>query len=186
LHDIGKIGVPDAVLLKPSKLTAVEWAEMRKHPEIGYQMIQSIPFLATPATIVLSHQERYDGAGYPRHLQKGDIHIGARIFAVADTLDAMTSDRPYRKGTTLANAILEVQRCSGTQFEPEAVRAVLDIGEVGLMRIKQEMAAEKAAGGGELDARARKAEDEQAAAEEEFDELIANSANKSGRVREGT
>src|SRR6516164_8443590 len=117
LHDIGKIGVPDAVLLKPSKLTAVEWAEMRKHPEIGYQMIQSIPFLSTPATIVLSHQERYDGGGYPRHLQKGDIHIGARIFAVADTLDAMTSDRPYRKGTTFANAIQEIQRCTDTQFD---------------------------------------------------------------------
>jgi response regulator RpfG family c-di-GMP phosphodiesterase len=186
LHDIGKIGVPDAVLLKPSKLTAVEWAEMRKHPEIGYQMIQSIPFLATPATIVLSHQERYDGAGYPRHLQKGDIHIGARIFAVADTLDAMTSDRPYRKGTTFANAILEVQRCSGTQFDPEVVRAFLDIGEVGLMRIKQEMATEKAASAAELDARAHQAEAEQAAADDELEELISNTAKDPSRAREGT
>jgi putative nucleotidyltransferase with HDIG domain len=186
LHDIGKIGVPDAVLLKPSKLTAVEWAEMRKHPEIGYQMIQNIPFLSTPATIVLSHQERYDGAGYPRHLQKGDIHIGARIFAVADTLDAMTSDRPYRKGTTFANAILEVQRCSGTQFDPEVVRAFLDIGEVGLMRIKQEMAAEKVASVAELDERARKAEAEQAAADEELEELIISSAKDPGRARGGT
>jgi len=94
LHDVGKIGVPDAVLLKPGKLTPEEWQEMRKHPDIGFQMIQNIPFLATPAQIVLSHQERWDGQGYPRNLRGQEIHIGARIFAVADTLDAMTSDRP--------------------------------------------------------------------------------------------
>src|SRR4029079_10120622 len=93
LHYIGKIGVPDAVLLKPGKPTPEEWVEMRKHPDIGHQMIAAIPFLGTPAQIVLSHQERFDGQGYPRKLGKSDIHIGARIFAVADTLDAMTSDR---------------------------------------------------------------------------------------------
>lgn len=144
LHDIGKIGVPDAVLLKPGKLTPDEWAEMRKHPDIGYQMIQTIPFLSTPANIVLSHQERWDGGGYPRKLTRGEIHIGARIFAVADTLDAMTSDRPYRKGTTFANAIAEIQRCGGSQFDPEVVKAFLDIGELGLMKIKAEMVAAKA------------------------------------------
>ncbi|MCE9670445.1 response regulator [Myxococcus stipitatus] len=143
LHDIGKIGVPDAVLLKPGKLTPDEWLEMRKHPEIGFQMIQAIPFLATPSAIVLSHQERWDGAGYPRNLQRQEIHIGARIFAVADTLDAMTSDRPYRKGTTFANAIQEIRRCSNTQFDPEVVRAFLDIGEAGLIQIKEEMAKKK-------------------------------------------
>jgi response regulator RpfG family c-di-GMP phosphodiesterase len=143
LHDIGKIGVPDAVLLKPGKLTPDEWMEMRKHPDIGFQMIQNIPFLSTPAQIVLSHQERWDGAGYPRNMQKHEIHIGARIFAVADTLDAMTSDRPYRKGTTFANAIQEIKRCSNTQFDPEVVRAFLDIGEEGLVRIKMDMAARK-------------------------------------------
>jgi response regulator RpfG family c-di-GMP phosphodiesterase len=120
LHDIGKIGVPDAVLLKPGKLTPDEWVEMRKHPEVGFNMIAPIPFLAIPAQIVLSHQERYDGQGYPRKLRGEEIHIGARIFAIADTLDAMTSDRPYRKGTTFANAIAEIARCSGTQFDPEA------------------------------------------------------------------
>jgi response regulator RpfG family c-di-GMP phosphodiesterase len=143
LHDIGKIGVPDAVLLKPGKLTPEEWLEMRKHPDIGFQMIQNIPFLDTPAQIVLSHQERFDGAGYPRKLKGQEIHIGARIFAVADTLDAMTSDRPYRKGTTFANAIAEIQRCSGTQFDPEVVRAFLDIGEEGLIRIKEDMRNQK-------------------------------------------
>jgi putative nucleotidyltransferase with HDIG domain len=145
LHDIGKIGVPDAVLLKPGKLTPEEWVEMRKHPEIGFNMIEPIPFLRIPAQIVLSHQERYDGQGYPRNLRKDEIHIGARIFAVADTLDAMTSDRPYRKGTSFANAIAEIARCAGTQFDPEVVKAFLDIGEAGLVKIKEDMAARKKA-----------------------------------------
>ena len=143
LHDIGKIGVPDAVLLKPGKLTPAEWTEMRKHPEIGFQMIQAIPFLSTPAQIVLSHQERWDGAGYPHNLSRHELHVGARIFSVADTLDAMTSDRPYRRGTSFANAISEIARCANTQFDPEVVRAFLDIGEQGLMTIKEEMAARK-------------------------------------------
>jgi response regulator RpfG family c-di-GMP phosphodiesterase len=143
LHDIGKIGVPDAVLLKPGKLTQEEWKEMRKHPDIGHQMIHNIPFLSTPAQIVLSHQERWDGEGYPRKLTGPEIHIGARIFAVADTLDAMTSDRPYRQGTTFSNAIHEIQRCKGTQFDPEVVRAFVDIGEDALVKIKQEMIAAK-------------------------------------------
>ncbi len=145
LHDVGKIGVPDAVLLKPGKLTPEEWVEMRKHPDIGFNMIAPIPFLNTPSTIVLSHQERFDGRGYPRQLAREEIHIGARIFAVADTLDAMTSDRPYRKGTTFANAIEEINRCAGTQFDPDVVRAFNAIGETGLMKIKADLVAKKAA-----------------------------------------
>ncbi|HZA14056.1 MAG TPA: HD domain-containing phosphohydrolase [Myxococcaceae bacterium] len=144
LHDVGKIGVPDAVLLKPGKLTSEEWKEMRKHPDIGFQMIQNIPFLSTPAQIVLSHQERYDGGGYPRSLVRDEIHIGARIFAVADTLDAMTSDRPYRMGTSFSTAIHEIQRCAGTQFDPEVVRAFVSIGEAGLIKIKEDMVAGRA------------------------------------------
>ncbi len=145
LHDIGKIGVPDAVLLKPGKLTNEEWVEMRKHPDIGFNMIQPIPFLSVPATIVLSHQERWDGQGYPRKLKHHEIHIGARIFAVADTLDAMTSDRPYRKGTTFSNAVAEITRCGGSQFDPEVVKAFNAIGEVGLIRIKEDMMARRKA-----------------------------------------
>lgn len=145
LHDIGKIGVPDAVLLKPGKLTQEEWIEMRRHPDIGYQMIQPIPFLAVPAQIVLSHQEKYDGTGYPRALMKHEVHVGARIFSVADTLDAMTTDRPYRMGTSFANAIQEIKRCAGTQFDPEVVKAFLDIGEEGLRKIRDDMLAQKAA-----------------------------------------
>jgi response regulator RpfG family c-di-GMP phosphodiesterase len=145
LHDVGKIGVPDAVLLKPGKLTPEEWVEMRKHPDIGFNMISPIPFLSIPSTIVLSHQERYDGRGYPRGLSREEIHIGARIFAVADTLDAMTSDRPYRKGTSFANAIEEINRCAGSQFDPEVVRAFNDLGEAALMKIKADLVARKLA-----------------------------------------
>ena len=157
LHDIGKIGVPDAVLLKPGKLTQDEWKEMRKHPDIGHQMIHNIPFLNVPAQIVLSHQERWDGEGYPRKLVHDDIHIGARIFAVADTLDAMTSDRPYRKGTTFTNAINEIERCGGSQFDPDVVRAFSAIGEEGLVKIKADMLAEKRSLA-QVDAEAREAE----------------------------
>ena len=159
LHDIGKIGVPDAVLLKPAKLTTEEWKEMRRHPDIGYDMIRSIEFLNTPAAIVLSHQERFDGRGYPRCLRGEEIHIGARIFAVADTLDAMTSDRPYRKGTTFENAVDEIQRCAGSQFDPEVVRAFMDIGVKNLRRIKDDMAATKARESGEIEQDARDAEE---------------------------
>ena len=159
LHDIGKIGVPDAVLLKPAKLTTEEWKEMRRHPDIGYDMIRSIEFLNTPAAIVLSHQERFDGRGYPRCLRGEEIHIGARIFAVADTLDAMTSDRPYRKGTTFENAVDEIQRCAGSQFDPEVVCAFMDIGVKNLRRIKDDMAAAKARESGEAEQDARDAEE---------------------------
>jgi putative nucleotidyltransferase with HDIG domain len=145
LHDIGKIGVPDAVLLKPGKLTSEEWVEMRKHPDIGYNMIEPIPFLNISSEIVLSHQERFDGGGYPRNLKGQEIHIGARIFSVADTLDAITSDRPYRKGASFSAAIAEIARCGGTQFDPEVVKAFLDIGEEGLLKIKADMTAAKLA-----------------------------------------
>ena len=97
LHDIGKIGIPDAILRKPGKLTEQEWTEMRRHVEYGYNMVKDIRFLREPAVIVLHHQERFDGTGYPGSLSGDHIHIGARIFAVADTYDAMTSDRPYRR-----------------------------------------------------------------------------------------
>jgi response regulator RpfG family c-di-GMP phosphodiesterase len=165
LHDVGKIGVPDAVLLKPGKLTTEEWAEMRKHPDIGWKMIESIPFLATPATIVLSHQERFDGGGYPRKLRGEEIHIGARIFAVADTLDAMTSDRPYRKATSFENAMAEVQRCAGSQFDPEVVRAFSDIGVDGLRKIRLDMAQARARAPREIATEAD-------AAEEKLDEAL--------------
>jgi response regulator RpfG family c-di-GMP phosphodiesterase len=127
LHDVGKIGVPDSILLKPGKLTEAEWVEMRKHPQIGYDILQNIEFLAPAAEIVLCHQERWDGNGYPNHLSGSDIPLGARIFAVVDTLDAMTSDRPYRKALSFESAINEVRSCSGTQFDPYVTDAFLAI-----------------------------------------------------------
>ena len=127
LHDIGKIGVPDAILLKPGPLLAEEWAEMRRHPQIGYTILQSIPFLQVPAKIVLSHQERWDGSGYPRHLAGEAIPLGARIFAIADAFDAITSDRPYRKGAGVEEAREEIRSCSGTQFDPRCAEAFLAV-----------------------------------------------------------
>ena len=127
LHDIGKIGVPDAILLKPGPLVASEWEEIRRHPQTGYTILQSIPFLQRAAEIVLSHQERWDGNGYPRRLSGEDIPLGARIFAIADTLDAMTSDRPYRKGGPLEKARAEIRRCAGTQFDPRCAEAFLSL-----------------------------------------------------------
>jgi response regulator RpfG family c-di-GMP phosphodiesterase len=137
LHDIGKIGIPDSILLKPGPLTKDEWIEMRRHPEVGFQILHGIPFLKTPAEIVLSHQERFDGGGYPRGLGGDRITIGARIFAIADTFDAITNDRPYRKGASFDAAKEEIQRCSGTQFDPECVEAFLLLDNARLNQIRE-------------------------------------------------
>ena len=125
LHDIGKMGIPDQILRKPSPLTTEEREIMRRHCEIGYAVLERIPFLKEPAEIVLSHQECYDGSGYPRGLKGEQIPIGARIFAVADTLDAMISDRPYRKAMPISVARDEIRRFSGTQFDPRVVEVFL-------------------------------------------------------------
>jgi len=127
LHDVGKIGVPDAILRKSGKLTPEEWVEMRKHPEIGYRILQGINFLDAAREVVLSHQEAYNGSGYPRGLKGKEIPLGARIFAVVDTLDAMTSDRPYRKALTQQAARDEILKYSGAQFDPDVVQAFLGI-----------------------------------------------------------
>jgi putative nucleotidyltransferase with HDIG domain len=127
LHDIGKIGVPDAILLKPARLDEDEWRVMRRHPEIGHDILRSIGFLERSSALVLAHQERFDGKGYPRALAGDDIPIGARIFAVADCYDAMTSDRPYRKALGPERAREEIARCAGTQFDPRCADAFLSI-----------------------------------------------------------
>ncbi len=127
LHDIGKIATPDRILLKPGKLDPDEMAIMREHCASGYEIVRKIPFLREAAEIVYSHQERFDGKGYPRGLRGEQIPLGARIFALADTLDAMTSDRPYRKGTTFAMACAEIERCAGGQFDPEIVKVFLQL-----------------------------------------------------------
>ncbi len=121
LHDIGKMAIPDAILAKPGRLTPAEQVVMREHPVRGYAILRKIPFLEQAAEIVFSHQEHYDGSGYSRGLKGEEIPIGARIFAIADTLDAITSDRPYRKAKPFAEARREIERCSGSQFDPAIV-----------------------------------------------------------------
>jgi HD-GYP domain-containing protein (c-di-GMP phosphodiesterase class II) len=123
LHDIGKIGVPDAILLKPERLSDAEWQVMRTHPHNGYLILQKLPQLIKAADIVLCHEERYDGSGYPRGLKGEEIPFGARLFAVIDTLDAMTFDRPYRKAMAFDAAKAEILRMSGSQFDPRAVES---------------------------------------------------------------
>lgn len=125
LHDIGKIAIPDAILLKPDKLDAQETAIMQSHARIGYELVKRILFLAQAADIVLTHQERYDGTGYPQGLVGVEIPLGSRIFSVADTLDAMTSDRPYRKALPFSAAHEEIARQSGRQFDPKVVEVFL-------------------------------------------------------------
>jgi putative nucleotidyltransferase with HDIG domain len=129
LHDIGKIATPDRILLKPGKLDAEEIAIMRQHCALGYQLVRKIPFLRDASEIVYAHQETFDGTGYPRGLRGEEIPLGARIFAIADTLDAMTSDRPYRKGLSFAEARAEILRCSGSQFDPNIVKVFLGMPE---------------------------------------------------------
>lgn len=125
LHDVGKIGVPDYILHKPGPLTPEEWDDMKRHPNIGNEMLREITFLSGAASIVHAHHERFDGKGYPRGLTGENTPLGARIFNVADAFDAMTTDRPYRKALPTAEAREEVLRNSGTQFDPEVVQAFL-------------------------------------------------------------
>jgi putative nucleotidyltransferase with HDIG domain len=127
LHDIGKMAIPDAILRKPGALTPDEVVIMREHCYRGYQMLRKIPFLAEAAEIVYSHQERFDGTGYPRGLKGEGIPLGSRLFSVADTLDAITSNRPYRPAQTLDAAIEEIQKWSGRQFDPEVVKVFVSM-----------------------------------------------------------
>jgi putative nucleotidyltransferase with HDIG domain len=125
LHDIGKMAIPDNILLKPGKLDDKEKEIMREHCFHGYQMLKKIPFLAEACEIVYSHQEHFDGSGYPRGLRGNEIPLGARIFSVADTLDAIISDRPYRPARTLEEARKEIKNWTGRQFDPEVVEVFL-------------------------------------------------------------
>lgn len=131
LHDIGKIGVADAVLTKPGPLTGEEWVEMRRHPRLGYDIVAGIEALQNAAEIIHCHHERYDGEGYPRGLKGDQIPIGARIFSVVDSYDAMTSHRPYRRARSHQEAIEEIVSNSGTQFDPTAVQAFLEVERAG-------------------------------------------------------
>lgn len=129
LHDIGKLGIPDGVLLKPGPLTAEERKLMQQHSQIGFDIVKGIAFLADAAEIVLAHHERYDGHGYPRGLKAAEIPPGARIFSVADTLDAITSDRPYRCAAPFASALKTIRHLSGNQLDPQVVEVFLSTPE---------------------------------------------------------
>ncbi len=127
LHDIGKIGVPDDILLKPEELDEQEWILMKRHPELGYRMLEKIDFLEESAKLVHTHHERYDGKGYPNGLSGDEIPLGARIFSVVDALDAMTHDRIYREALSFDEAIEGIKEASGTQFDPQVVDVFLQI-----------------------------------------------------------
>lgn len=127
LHDIGKIGIPDAILLKPGPLTPEEWKVMRSHPEIGRRLVEKIPFLRGTISIVYHHHERWDGTGYPLGLRGEGIPLEARIFAIADALDAMTFDRPYSRAISFEAARDEIKRCAGTHFDSAVVNTFLTI-----------------------------------------------------------
>jgi putative nucleotidyltransferase with HDIG domain len=126
LHDIGKLRIPDSILWKPADLTPEEWEIMRRHPEYGYEFVTKIEFLNGAADIILSHHERFDGTGYPRGLKGNEISLGARIFALVDTLDAMVHDRPYHRGIPFPVARGKILRLAGTHFDPALVEPALE------------------------------------------------------------
>lgn len=123
LHDIGKVGIPESILCKAGPLTELEWVVMRSHPNQGARIVEPIPFMGEAVDIVRSHHEKFDGGGYPRGLQGEEIPLAARIFAIADSFDAMTSDRPYRSALSTEEAVAEIRATSGTQFDPRCVEA---------------------------------------------------------------
>jgi ribonuclease P protein subunit RPR2 len=138
LHDVGKVAVPDAILFKPQPLDAAERALMERHPVVGYEILREIDFLGEAKQVVRSHHERWDGRGYPDGLVGEAIPPAARVFSVADTLDALTSDRPYRPGKSFGVAREVIASGSGTQFDPEAARALELVPDAVLERISKE------------------------------------------------
>lgn len=139
LHDIGKMAIPDIILRKPGALDDDEKQIMRRHCQIGYDMLIRIPFLRDAAEIVLAHQEFFNGTGYPRGLKEEQIPLGARIFTVADSLDAMISDRPYRKALPMSHAREEIRRCAGTQFDPKVVEVFMSIPDQHWIELRQNL-----------------------------------------------
>jgi putative nucleotidyltransferase with HDIG domain len=127
LHDTGKIGIPDAILLKPGKLNDDEYCQIMKHPILSHKIIEPVEFPYDVKPLVRHHHERMDGSGYPDGLTGNDIPLGARIIGIADAYEAMTSDRPYRKALTQSDAIAELKRCAGTQFDADLVEAFIEV-----------------------------------------------------------
>jgi HD-GYP domain-containing protein (c-di-GMP phosphodiesterase class II) len=136
LHDMTKLELPKAILDKAGPLTDDEWQKIQRHPEVGQEMVRDAPFLREAGQIILGHHERHDGGGYPRGLRGEEIPVAARVFAVADTYDAMISDRPYRKAVAHATVVREIERSAGTQFDAEVVEAFLAADRKGLIEDK--------------------------------------------------
>ncbi len=134
-HDVGKLAIPDAILNKKGPLTEAEYEYMKKHPELGVRVIEKVSFLRPAVRAILDHQERWDGTGYPRGLRGGEISIEGRILAVCDAFDAMLTDRPYRSARSATEAIDELDRCSGSHFDPSVVEAFLTAQEKGLSAV---------------------------------------------------
>jgi HD-GYP domain-containing protein (c-di-GMP phosphodiesterase class II) len=131
LHDIGKIGISASILNKEGKLTEEEFEEIKKHSVIAYNILKDVEFIKSGLNGILQHHERYDGKGYPNGIKGKEICIFARIMCVADAFDAMTSDRPYRKGMSMENALKEIDRCKGTQFDPEIADLLISMASSG-------------------------------------------------------
>jgi HD-GYP domain-containing protein (c-di-GMP phosphodiesterase class II) len=141
LHDLGKIGIPESILQKEGPLTSEEMEIIKYHPLIGFAMIEEFSFLQGAAEIVLFHHERYDGSGYPFGLEGAEIPLSARLFALADTLDAITSNRPYRQGRSFEEALQEIEKCRGSQFDPELVDLMLNLPVEKWQKIKEKVLA---------------------------------------------
>ena len=127
LHDIGKVGIPEDILCKAGALSDPEWSVMREHPTIGAQIVAPIQFLGDAVQVIRHHHERFDGTGYPSQMRGEEIPLAARVFAVADSYDAMTSDRPYRDAMPKERALEEISAGAGTQFDPDVVEVFLDL-----------------------------------------------------------
>lgn len=127
LHDVGKIGIPDKILLKPGRLTLEERAQIELHPVYGIEILGDLKFINKGLPIILHHHERHDGKGYPYGLKKDSIPMEVKIITLADAFDAMTSDRPYRKAMPIADVVAEFKRCSGSQFDPYLVKVLLKL-----------------------------------------------------------
>jgi HD-GYP domain-containing protein (c-di-GMP phosphodiesterase class II) len=140
LHDVGKVAVPDAVLFKPARLNADEMALMQRHPEVGCDILRHIDFLDDAKVVVRHHHERWDGSGYPDGLARDEIPVQARVFAVADTLDALTTDRPYRDGAPWAEARRIIRAAAGSQFDPAIVAAYETVPDEAFARIREGIA----------------------------------------------
>ncbi|MEA2193758.1 MAG: hypothetical protein QOG42_192 [Solirubrobacteraceae bacterium] len=139
LHDAGKVAVPDAILFKPGPLTSAERLIMQQHPVTGWEIVRDIDFLGTARDVIRHHHERWDGSGYPDRLRGEEIPFSARIFAVADTLDALTTNRPYRQASTTAQARVIILQGSGTHFDPEVIEVFRSLPDEALERVRLEI-----------------------------------------------